>query len=131
MSDVDPALIALAEYLAAKRSEEVWRDDAACLGMGTVTFFPDPGSDRLAEEAKAVCAGCPVRSNCLRMAVDEDLRAGIFGGLTFAERKAAGLQPARKVYADVVDRATRLRVGREYFDDAPADDFRNLYHPDD
>jgi hypothetical protein len=40
---------------------------AACSGTGTEKFFPD---DRgLMEEAKAICAGCTVRHECLALAV--------------------------------------------------------------
>lgn len=129
MTDYDPALIALAEFIADKQAAEVWREDAACLGFGTEVFFPDPGSAKLAEEAKRICSGCPVKSNCLRMAVEEDLRDGIFGGMTFAERRDQGLQPRRKPYAGIVDRGLRRDSG--YYEPEIAEDWRSLYHPDD
>jgi WhiB family redox-sensing transcriptional regulator len=38
-------------------------------------------------EAKAVCAGCPVRSACLVFALERDLE-GVWGGTTEDERRA-------------------------------------------
>lgn len=37
-------------------------------------------------EAKAVCATCPVRAECLAAATDDD--HGVWGGMTLAERAA-------------------------------------------
>jgi WhiB family redox-sensing transcriptional regulator len=57
--------------------------------MDTELFFPlGHGREFTAqvEEAKAVCRGCPVRSECLAAANDRPERYGIFGGLTDDER---------------------------------------------
>ena len=45
--------------------------------------------ERLARErrAKAVCASCPVRVECLEHAIAVDERYGIWGGLTQDERR--------------------------------------------
>jgi WhiB family redox-sensing transcriptional regulator len=40
------------------------------------------------EQAKSVCARCPVRAECLAYALDNGLDHGIFGGATEAERRA-------------------------------------------
>jgi WhiB family redox-sensing transcriptional regulator len=37
--------------------------------------------------AKALCATCPEIEGCLEYAIVHDIREGIFGGLTAAERK--------------------------------------------
>lgn len=70
-----------------------WRSDAACRGLPTAMFFPDP--DRAdpdgAAEARAVCARCPVRDACAEAGAREP--AGIWGGLTAAERRG---RPARR-----------------------------------
>ena len=65
-----------------------WRDDAACRGMGVDIFFIDrPGNT--SGPAKAVCARCSVRSDCLADAMSEPLSLwqGIRGGLTARERR--------------------------------------------
>lgn len=68
-----------------------WRHDAACRDEDPELFFPvsqvGPGA-RQAAEAKAVCARCPVRAECLGYALDNALDHGIFGGTTESERRA-------------------------------------------
>ena len=68
-----------------------WRQVAACRDQDPELFFPltemGPGA-RDVERAKAVCAGCPVRAECLRYALDNGLDHGIFGGTTETERRA-------------------------------------------
>ncbi|HEY0450848.1 WhiB family transcriptional regulator [Actinophytocola sp.] len=76
-----------------------WRDLAACRDSDPELFFPvsevGPGARQVAD-AKAVCARCPVRSQCLDYAIDNRLTDGIFGGTTEAERR----QLARRRHAD-------------------------------
>jgi WhiB family redox-sensing transcriptional regulator len=38
--------------------------------------------------AKAVCFGCPVRTECLADALDNRIEFGIWGGMTERERRA-------------------------------------------
>lgn len=63
---------------------------AACRSEDPELFFPvsevGPGM-RQVIEAKAVCAGCPVRSACLAFALERDLE-GVWGGTTEDERRA-------------------------------------------
>jgi WhiB family redox-sensing transcriptional regulator len=78
-----------------------WRHHAACQDEDPELFFPvsdtGPGA-RMAGEAKAICARCPVSDPCLRHALDNGLDHGIFGGTTEAERRrlrrGADLGPA-------------------------------------
>jgi hypothetical protein len=69
-----------------------WRSRAACRGVEPELFFPvaESGPQWAAQvaEAKAVCAGCPVRAECLAFAL-ERLPYGIAGGLTAEERAVA------------------------------------------
>ncbi len=68
-----------------------WRHHAACIGQGNVFL---PRDERYTDEARArdICGGCPVRSECLGAALDEEgtadqyRRAGIRGGLNPLER---------------------------------------------
>jgi WhiB family redox-sensing transcriptional regulator len=66
---------------AAPLSDESWRLDALCAEKG--------GSTR---EAKRVCGGCAVRSECLEAALANDERFGIWGGLSERERRRLRLQ---------------------------------------
>lgn len=61
-----------------------WHDMAACRGSG-VNFHPERGED--ARPAKAVCAGCPVREQCLDDALADSTRKGIWGGTSERERR--------------------------------------------
>jgi len=54
-------------------------------------FFPASAGDAMAgqaEEAKAVCAACPVRAVCLRYALATRQEFGVWGGTTETERRA-------------------------------------------
>lgn len=62
-----------------------WRHRAACRGVDPGIFYP--ASDEDAEEAKAICAGCPVRQACLEHSLAAREREGVWGGLTERERR--------------------------------------------
>lgn len=63
-----------------------WARHAACRGL-THLFFPDVGDARTGSAAKAVCAGCPVRWDCLTYALDNHEGIGIWGGFNSRERR--------------------------------------------
>lgn len=74
------------------RSRPAWHDRAACatpavakmIAAGRADFFPH---GRGAGVARDICAGCPVRVECLDWALDQGAwLQGIFGGTTQAER---------------------------------------------
>lgn len=62
-----------------------WRIRAACKGVDPDIFYPV--SDEEAEEAKAICAECPVRQACLEYALANRERDGVWGGATERERR--------------------------------------------
>jgi WhiB family redox-sensing transcriptional regulator len=70
---------------------DTWRDRAACATENPEWFYPSP-SDRAGRgakreaKAKAVCARCPVRAECLNWATTRGIRDGIWGGLNPEER---------------------------------------------
>jgi WhiB family transcriptional regulator, redox-sensing transcriptional regulator len=69
---------------------EAWLDQAACRDHDPEQFFPESGEHTKAAEAKAICAGCQVRDQCLDLAVTAaggiDHDHGVFGGTLPAER---------------------------------------------
>jgi WhiB family transcriptional regulator, redox-sensing transcriptional regulator len=67
-----------------------WYDDAACQGLGFTDFFD---GDALAA-GRRICVSCPVRAKCLQFAINNGITAGIWGGLTPAERRSARLPRA-------------------------------------
>lgn len=65
-----------------------WRDQAVCSGVNPDIFFPDPSDDATAEIAKRICAGCPVREDCLEHAIAFNEREGVWGGYNEQERRS-------------------------------------------
>jgi WhiB family redox-sensing transcriptional regulator len=57
---------------------------AACAGTGVTVFFPGDGESGAV--ALAICAGCPVREPCFRLAVASGEQYGIWGGVRFERR---------------------------------------------
>lgn len=64
---------------------EHWRADAACRDEDTNIFFPI--NEDGAGPAKAICATCPVRMECLEWALATRQHDGVWGGLTDVERR--------------------------------------------
>jgi len=70
-----------------------WRDLAACRTADPELFFPVASGGSAAgqvEEAKRVCASCPVRVECLDWALRHREGAGVWGGTTEEERGGPG-----------------------------------------
>jgi WhiB family redox-sensing transcriptional regulator len=77
--------------LAARRRRAHWRDYAACRDTDPELFFPAGTAGPAlvqAEQAKLVCAACPVRRPCLDWAMASGQEAGVWGGTTEEERRA-------------------------------------------
>ena len=77
--------------------DEQWRKHAACRAHDPMLWYPEYGSHgpgtakkKAAQDAaaKAICAQCPVRRDCLHSALERGERHGIWGGLNEDERKA-------------------------------------------
>ncbi|SHJ15165.1 WhiB family transcriptional regulator, redox-sensing transcriptional regulator [Tessaracoccus bendigoensis DSM 12906] len=62
-----------------------WQADALCAQTDPEAFFPEKGGST--REAKRVCQGCTVRTECLEFALAQDERFGIWGGLSERERR--------------------------------------------
>jgi WhiB family redox-sensing transcriptional regulator len=77
-----PALPTLADLLPPRPS---WMAAGACRDRPDVTWFPDRGKSTA--PAKAICAGCPVRVECLSFAQHEGIDHGTWGGLSPRERR--------------------------------------------
>jgi len=63
----------------------------ACRDEDPELFFPIGSSGPAllqAAQAKAVCAGCPVRIDCLSYAIETGQAAGVWGGASEQERRA-------------------------------------------
>ncbi|KOV92012.1 MULTISPECIES: WhiB family transcriptional regulator [Streptomyces] len=75
-----------------------WQARSVCRDEDPELFFPigETGPSALQiEEAKAVCALCPVVEPCLRWAMDTREVYGIWGGTTEADRRLLHHRAAR------------------------------------
>jgi WhiB family redox-sensing transcriptional regulator len=77
--------------------DQDWRQLAACRHADPGLFFPvslsGPSLDQITR-AKAICADCPVRRQCLAFALDTRRCHGVWGGMSEHERRLW----ARKTY---------------------------------
>ena len=87
----DPAILADA-ILDCLPVRPAWQARAACRGMNPEIFYPSRG--QLLNDARAVCARCPVRDECREWALDRVERFGIWGGLSEHDRR--GLRRQRR-----------------------------------
>jgi WhiB family redox-sensing transcriptional regulator len=79
---------------AHPRAAEGWKLAAACEGEDPETWFPKGEGERNGSKrvkaatayAQAICADCPVKTDCLAFAIALDLRYGIWGGVTEQDR---------------------------------------------
>lgn len=74
-----------------------WMSEGLCGQTDPDLFYPDKGGS--VREAKGICNGsplsrrgeprppCPVREHCLRYALDNDERYGIWGGVSERDRR--------------------------------------------
>lgn len=87
MADANPRLEALMVGLDldALLAMPAWMADAACREHPEVEFHPTAGQPTA--PAKAVCAGCLTRSECLAYAQAEGIDHGVWGGLSALERR--------------------------------------------
>lgn len=72
-----------------------WQLQACCRGFSLNMFYPNPALRshqvrRLERAAKSICAGCPVRSDCLEHALAGQEKFGVWGGMTAADRATLG-----------------------------------------
>jgi len=62
-----------------------WMEQGACRGVNPETFHPLRGEDT--RPAKAICAECPVREECLAYALSVPEKQGVWGGVSERQRR--------------------------------------------
>ena len=75
----------LTEQLLGLGNSPWWWFAGLCAQTDPELFFPEKGGSTRA--AKRVCAGCPVRAQCLEHALAHDERYGVWGGTSERERR--------------------------------------------
>jgi len=62
-----------------------WAARAACRNVDPDSLFVQGAAQN---RAKAICLGCPVRTECLADSLDSRVEFGVWGGMTERERRA-------------------------------------------
>lgn len=74
------------EWLATQLSPPgPWIEKALCAQIDPDLWFPEKGGST--REAKKMCLSCEVRAECLEIALENEERFGIWGGLSERERR--------------------------------------------
>ncbi len=84
--------------MASKAGIGGWWDLAACQSADPELFFPVSGAGAgLAEieRAKAICARCAIRQQCLDFALESRQSHGIWGGTSEEERRVIAARQRR------------------------------------
>lgn len=63
-------------------------EHGACGDQPVDLFFPGRGNNAAVDQAKAICATCPHRRQCLAHAIVNGEKYGIWGGTSEKERRA-------------------------------------------
>lgn len=78
-----------------------WTEHALCAQTDPEAFYPEKGGSNRA--AKATCNRCPVRADCLTLALENDERFGIWGGYSERERRRLNAdEDARTAALDLI-----------------------------
>lgn len=73
--------------MAVQRLSSEWTRRAACRDTFSEEWFPANEKGSIPDRIKQLCAGCPVRIECLRYAIGTDSK-GIWAGTNTAQRAA-------------------------------------------
>jgi WhiB family redox-sensing transcriptional regulator len=83
-----PEVLEMLTMIVEARNERDWRHLAACKGMDPNIFFPTHAHRYSCNTAKAVCAACPVKTQCYQEGSTE--HTGVWGGTSVNERRKQG-----------------------------------------
>ena len=81
-----------------------WMNEGNCSGLASKegnydTFFPEDnvvGQKDPTARAKAICADCPVRMDCLDYAIRNHVNYGVWGGMSTKQRTQVARQRRRE-----------------------------------
>ena len=84
-----PEVLEMLTMIVEARNERNWRHLAACKGMDPDLFFAQRNDRETVMHAKAVCASCPVSTQCAEAGKDE--RTGTWGGISSFKRRRSNV----------------------------------------
>lgn len=89
---------------------ELDMENAACKNADPDMFFPEPGGKYHGnvEPAKAVCSGCDIKLECLRVAIVNEYD-GVWGGTTLRERQLMKRKPRRRMSSTTFEALAKSR----------------------
>lgn len=99
-------------------TEQAWADRAACRTHPTSTFYAagTGHSDETMRDAVQICAGCPVREECLQWSIAAgEIYDGIWGGATPRQRRALARQAGLRTFHPVRDRDATHGTAKRYW----------------
>jgi WhiB family redox-sensing transcriptional regulator len=73
--------------MSDNRGLYAWMDEAACKGQPLQVFFYENHESNVDLPGVAICNTCHVRAECLSYAIEKDITHGVFGGLTYFQRR--------------------------------------------
>ena len=87
MANINPESIeGLTEsQLPLRIKGDAWQEFSHCIGEDLDMFMPERGAST--DAAKAICAKCVVREECLEYSIVNKEQFGIWGGLDERERR--------------------------------------------
>lgn len=85
----------------ARSEAPAYQARALCASTAPEAFFPEKGGST--RDAKAICARCEVKVDCLSYAIGTDAKFGVWGGMTMSERDELS-GPLRALIDETVDR---------------------------
>lgn len=113
------ALLDLLDELQPVLDRPAWQADALCLEYPDVEFFPEPDELDQVAAAKAICARCIVRDDCLAQAVAFGDTDGIWAGMA-GDELAHRLDDVEQVRHRVIYRTSAALERRLALEDRDA-----------
>ena len=86
---------------------EDWAPAAACRDQQPDALFVR-GAEQ--NKAKLLCKGCPVRTECLAEALDNQIEWGVWGGMTERERRALLRRQPNASWRQVLETARNAQL---------------------
>lgn len=89
---VAPQVFGIAHFIP----EMQFSGRAACADTDPDCFFPETGKWGELAIARRICAGCPIKVECLAWALKNREAHGVWGGTTYRERQHIWVRQQRK-----------------------------------